>query len=79
MILTLRANEKQAEQINKLKEMSFQKRATTAIFKAIEYVVNHKETNEKKVETLSDRLDEALSNAKDIRLLLDQLKKKGLI
>lgn len=77
MTLTLRLNDSQTMLVDSLKEMFFQKRATTAIFQAIEYVVNHKEINEKKIETLSDRLDQALSNGEEIKLLLDHIKKTG--
>lgn len=77
MTLTLRLKDNQAMLVNKLKEMFFQKKATTAIVQAIDYVVNHKEENEKKIEVLTDRLDQALSNGEDIRLLLDNIKKTG--
>lgn len=77
MILTLRPAEIDIKHINKLKEMFLQKRATTAIFQAIDYVVNHKEKNEKMIEDLTEKLDLALSNGEDIRLLIDQIKKAG--
>lgn len=77
MTLTLRLNAAQTKSVNYLKEMYFQKRATTAIINAIDYVVNHKEANEKKIENLTDQLELALSNGEDIQLLLNLMKKKS--
>ena len=77
MTLTLRLNGKEEGLIDKLKRMYIQSRATTAILYAVDYTVNHKEENEKKIEILTERLDQTLSNEKEIKLLLDHIKQAG--
>lgn len=77
MILTLRPNKTQEENINKVKKIYGAKSSTVAIYRAVQYIAYNLKSKEELIDTLKEEVVSLKEKDQRLKSMIKQIKQVG--